>query len=206
MYFTGQSLPTGFANQLSSASCGSTGYPAVDHSCVTERASEGRTGSIPKFQLQGHMAQHGLTSCDSHFMDISQTRQFCDNCEAHIESVSNDSDTALILMTGFACKLVNHIRNHVDLPPREAHDRIVSPFCHLACCMLKGLRLPSACVVLSAVLMQRAISVSGFTITVETWPSCTVACFIVAAKMTFDEGVWNADFAEVSCRSTGSTV
>merc|ERR1719174_1704979 len=46
------------------------------------------------------------------------------------------------------------------------------------------------------IYVQRAVDDARFTLTVRNWQPCLLAAFVVAAKLSFDEPVWNEDFVK----------
>ena len=62
--------------------------------------------------------------------------------------------------------------------------------------IVRQLELPNSCIVAMLIYVQRAVSDAAFTLTVRNWQPCLLASFVVAAKLSFDEPVWNEDFVK----------
>lgn len=57
------------------------------------------------------------------------------------------------------------------------------------------LDLPNSCIILMLAYIERAIANPSFALTEQNWQPTLLAAFVVAAKLSFDEPVWNEDFA-----------
>ena len=62
--------------------------------------------------------------------------------------------------------------------------------------IVRQLELPNSCIVAMLIYVQRAVADTRFTLTVRNWQPCLLAAFVVAAKLSFDEPVWNEDFVK----------
>jgi len=62
--------------------------------------------------------------------------------------------------------------------------------------IVRHLELPNSCIVASLIYVQRAVSGTRFALSVTNWQPCLLAAFVVAAKLSFDEPVWNEDFVK----------
>jgi len=62
--------------------------------------------------------------------------------------------------------------------------------------IVRQLELPNSCIVAMVIYVQRAVDDARFTLTVRNWQPCLLAAFVVAAKLSFDEPVWNEDFVK----------
>ena len=61
---------------------------------------------------------------------------------------------------------------------------------------MRHLELPNSCIVAALIYVQRAVSGTRFTLSITNWQPCLLAAFVVAAKLSFDEPVWNEDFVK----------
>ena len=61
--------------------------------------------------------------------------------------------------------------------------------------MVRQLQLPDSCIVVSLLYLQR-LHADAFKLTAWNWQPCLLASFIVTAKLSFDEPVWNEDFVK----------
>jgi len=57
------------------------------------------------------------------------------------------------------------------------------------------LDLPNSCIIAMLVYINRAVANESFALTDQNWQPSLLAAFVVAAKLSFDEPVWNEDFA-----------
>ena len=62
--------------------------------------------------------------------------------------------------------------------------------------IVRQLDLPNSCIIAALIYIQRAIASGRFTLTDNNWQPCLLASFVVGAKLSFDEPVWNEDFAK----------
>lgn len=62
--------------------------------------------------------------------------------------------------------------------------------------IVRQLELPNTCIVAALIYVERAVSNEKFTLTIQNWQPCLLASFVVAAKLAFDEPVWNEDFVK----------
>jgi len=62
--------------------------------------------------------------------------------------------------------------------------------------IVRQLELPNSCIVAMLIYVKRAVGDARFTLTVRNWQPCLLASFVVAAKLSFDEPVWNEDFVK----------
>ena len=62
--------------------------------------------------------------------------------------------------------------------------------------IVRHLELPNSCIVAALIYVQRAVSGTRFTLSVTNWQPCLLAAFVIAAKLSFDEPVWNEDFVK----------
>ena len=62
--------------------------------------------------------------------------------------------------------------------------------------IVRQLDLPNSCIIAALIYIQRAIASCRFTLTDNNWQPCLLASFVVGAKLSFDEPVWNEDFAK----------
>jgi len=58
------------------------------------------------------------------------------------------------------------------------------------------LDLPNSCIIAMLVYIERAVANERFALTDQNWQPSLLAAFVVAAKLSFDEPVWNEDFAK----------
>ena len=65
--------------------------------------------------------------------------------------------------------------------------------------IVKQLDLPNSCIIAMLVYVDRAVSHERFELTPLNWQPCLLAAFVVSAKTSFDEPVWNEDFVR-RCR------
>ena len=61
--------------------------------------------------------------------------------------------------------------------------------------IVRQLALPNSCIVAALVYVERAIARGCFILSDANWQPALLAAFVVAAKLSFDEPVWNEDFA-----------
>jgi hypothetical protein len=61
--------------------------------------------------------------------------------------------------------------------------------------IVRQLALPNSCIVAALVYVERAIARGRFILSDANWQPALLAAFVVAAKLSFDEPVWNEDFA-----------
>ena len=61
---------------------------------------------------------------------------------------------------------------------------------------MRHLELPNSCIVAALIYVQRAVSGTRFSLSVTNWQPCLLAAFVIAAKLSFDEPVWNEDFVK----------
>ena len=62
--------------------------------------------------------------------------------------------------------------------------------------IVRQLELPNSCIVAMVIYVQRAVDDARFTLTARNWQPCLLAAFVVTAKLSFDEPVWNEDFVK----------
>ena len=62
--------------------------------------------------------------------------------------------------------------------------------------IVRHLELPNSCIVAALIYVQRAVSGTRFKLSVTNWQPCLLAAFVIAAKLSFDEPVWNEDFVK----------
>ena len=62
--------------------------------------------------------------------------------------------------------------------------------------IVRHLELPNSCIVAALIYVQRAVSGSRFALSITNWQPCLLAAFVIAAKLSFDEPVWNEDFVK----------
>jgi len=62
--------------------------------------------------------------------------------------------------------------------------------------IVKQLDLPNSCIIAMLVYVERAVSHERFELTPLNWQPCLLAAFVVSAKTSFDEPVWNEDFVK----------
>jgi len=63
--------------------------------------------------------------------------------------------------------------------------------------IVKHLELPNSCIVAALIYVMRAIEGSSrFSLSLTNWQPCLLAAFVIAAKLSFDEPVWNEDFVK----------
>jgi len=62
--------------------------------------------------------------------------------------------------------------------------------------IVKQLELPNSCIVAALIYIERAVSNERFSLSLQNWQPCLLAAFVVAAKLAFDEPVWNEDFVK----------
>jgi len=62
--------------------------------------------------------------------------------------------------------------------------------------IVKHLELPNSCIVAALIYVLRAVSSSRFTLSLSNWQPCLLAAFVISAKLSFDEPVWNEDFVK----------
>jgi hypothetical protein len=62
--------------------------------------------------------------------------------------------------------------------------------------IVKHLELPNSCIVASLIYVERALDGTRFTLSTTNWQPCLLAAFVIAAKLSFDEPVWNEDFVK----------
>jgi len=60
--------------------------------------------------------------------------------------------------------------------------------------IVRHLELPNSCIVAALIYVQRAVSGTRFSLSITNWQPCLLAAFVIAAKLSFDEPVWNEDF------------
>ena len=61
---------------------------------------------------------------------------------------------------------------------------------------MRHLELPNSCIVAALIYVQRAVSGTRFNLSITNWQPCLLAAFVIAAKLSFDEPVWNEDFVK----------
>ena len=61
---------------------------------------------------------------------------------------------------------------------------------------MRHLELPNSCIVAALIYVQRALDKTRFTLSITNWQPCLLAAFVIAAKLSFDEPVWNEDFVK----------
>lgn len=62
--------------------------------------------------------------------------------------------------------------------------------------IVRQLDLPNSCIIAMLIYVERAIVHERFELTNLNWQPCLLASFVVAAKLCFDEPVWNEDFVK----------
>jgi len=62
--------------------------------------------------------------------------------------------------------------------------------------IVRHLELPNSCIVAALIYVQRAVSGTRFHLSITNWQPCLLAAFVIAAKLSFDEPVWNEDFVK----------
>ena len=80
-----------------------------------------------------------------------------------------------------------------DVP---AHKQLLPSMQTYVITIVKQLDLPNSCIVAMLIYLQRAVGHERFQLTPHNWQPCILAAFVVAAKLCFDEPVWNEDFVK----------
>jgi len=62
--------------------------------------------------------------------------------------------------------------------------------------IVQQLDLPNSCIIAMLIYVERAVGHERFELTNLNWQPCLLASFVVAAKLCFDEPVWNEDFVK----------
>lgn len=62
--------------------------------------------------------------------------------------------------------------------------------------IVRQLELPNSCIVAALIYVERAVSSGRFALSLQNWQPSLLAAFVVAAKLAFDEPVWNEDFVK----------
>jgi len=62
--------------------------------------------------------------------------------------------------------------------------------------IVKQLELPNSCIIAALIYIERAVGNENFSLSLQNWQPCLLAAFVVAAKLAFDEPVWNEDFVK----------
>jgi len=62
--------------------------------------------------------------------------------------------------------------------------------------IVRHLELPNSCIIAALIYVQRAVLGTRFNLTLTNWQPCLLAAFVIAAKLSFDEPVWNEDFVK----------
>jgi len=62
--------------------------------------------------------------------------------------------------------------------------------------IVKHLELPNSCIVAALIYVLRAVDGSRFSLSLTNWQPCLLAAFVISAKLSFDEPVWNEDFVK----------
>ena len=62
--------------------------------------------------------------------------------------------------------------------------------------IVRHLELPNSCIVAALIYVMRAVNGTRFSLSLTNWQPCLLAAFVIAAKLSFDEPVWNEDFAK----------
>mmetsp|Transcript_28682 Transcript_28682/g.71436 ORF Transcript_28682/g.71436 Transcript_28682/m.71436 type:complete len:155 (-) Transcript_28682:656-1120(-) len=62
--------------------------------------------------------------------------------------------------------------------------------------IVRQLELPNSCIVAALIYIERAVGNKKFSLSLQNWQPCLLAAFVVAAKLAFDEPVWNEDFVK----------
>jgi len=62
--------------------------------------------------------------------------------------------------------------------------------------IVQQLDLPNSCIIAMLAYIDRAAANERFSLSVQNWQPSVLAAFVVAAKLCFDEPVWNEDFAK----------
>ena len=55
---------------------------------------------------------------------------------------------------------------------------------------------PNTCIVAALTYIDRSVKDGRFALSLQNWQPCLLAAFVVAAKLAFDEPVWNEDFVK----------
>ena len=55
---------------------------------------------------------------------------------------------------------------------------------------------PNSCIVAALTYIDRSVKDGHFALSLHNWQPCLLAAFVVAAKLAFDEPVWNEDFVK----------
>ena len=71
--------------------------------------------------------------------------------------------------------------------------------------IVKHLELPNSCIVAALIYVLRAVDGSRFSLSLTNWQPCLLAAFVISAKLSFDEPVWNEDFVKVHARPAGAS-
>lgn len=80
-----------------------------------------------------------------------------------------------------------------DVP---AHKQLLPSMQTYIITIVKQLDLPNSCIVAMLIYLERAVGHERFQLTPHNWQPCVLAAFVVAAKLCFDEPVWNEDFVK----------
>ena len=62
--------------------------------------------------------------------------------------------------------------------------------------IVRHLELPNSCIIAALIYVERAVLGTAFTLSITNWQPCLLAAFVIAAKLSFDEPVWNEDFVK----------
>ena len=62
--------------------------------------------------------------------------------------------------------------------------------------IVRHLELPNSCIVAALIYVERAVLGTRFSLSITNWQPCLLAAFVIAAKLSFDEPVWNEDFVK----------
>jgi len=62
--------------------------------------------------------------------------------------------------------------------------------------IVRQLELPNSCIVAALIYIERALGNARFSLSLQNWQPTLLAAFVVAAKLAFDEPIWNEDFVK----------
>lgn len=120
--------------------------------------------------------------------------QVCDAVAAYIDNLIQQGSTVAAQRGGaHAAHAANAAAAAGSAAPAEAKARVdgISTYIATIC---KQLDLPNSCIVAVLIYVERLVAHEKFELTALNWQPSVLAGFVVAAKLCFDEPVWNEDF------------
>jgi len=109
--------------------------------------------------------------------------------QAELSQPQSEATRALVCE---ACAL--HLEAQIQTSSAEESAAVVAALKDYVETICRQLHLPNSCIIAMVIYLDRLIANSNFELTALNWQPSVLSGFVVAAKLCFDEPVWNEDF------------